>query len=54
MYNPWFSLLYEALESVTASLSITAAITYAAKLSTVSTDSSIQGLLGGLYYGVGT
>jgi hypothetical protein len=41
------------MESVTSSLSFTAAVTYAAKLSTTSTDSSIQGLLGGLYFGVG-
>ena len=53
MYNPWHCLIFEALESVTSSLSFTAAVTYAAKLSTITTDSSIQGLLGGLYYGVG-
>ncbi|XP_034947864.1 uncharacterized protein [Chelonus insularis] len=53
IYNPWHSLIFEALESVTTSLSFTAAVTYAAKLSTTSTDSSIQGLLGSMYYGVG-
>ncbi|XP_066601074.1 uncharacterized protein [Prorops nasuta] len=53
IYNPWLSLIFEALESVTSSLSFTAAVTYAAKLSTTTTDSSIQGLIGGLYYGVG-
>ncbi|XP_014475559.1 PREDICTED: uncharacterized protein LOC106744924 [Dinoponera quadriceps] len=53
IYDPWHTLIFEALESVTASLSFTAAVTYAAKLSTTSTDSSIQGLLGGVYYGVG-
>ncbi|XP_014616480.1 PREDICTED: uncharacterized protein LOC106793789 [Polistes canadensis] len=53
IYNPWFTLIFEALESVTSSLSFTAAVTYAAKLSTTTTDTSIQGLLGGLYYGVG-
>jgi hypothetical protein len=41
------------MESVTSSLSFTAAVTYAAKLSTTTTDSSVQGLLGGLYFGVG-
>ncbi|XP_072758531.1 uncharacterized protein [Anoplolepis gracilipes] len=51
IYNPWLTLIFEALESVTVSLSFTAAVTYAAKLSTISTDSSIQGLLGGVYYG---
>lgn len=54
IYDPWLTLIFEALESVTTSLSFTAAVTYAAKLSTTSTDSSIQGLLGGVYYGVGT
>lgn len=53
IYNPWLILIFEALESITSSLSFTAAVTYAAKLSTISTDSSIQGLLGGVYYGVG-
>ncbi|XP_020290838.1 major facilitator superfamily domain-containing protein 6 [Pseudomyrmex gracilis] len=53
VYNAWLMLIFEALESVTSSLSFTAAVTYAAKLSTTSTDSSIQGLLGGVYYGVG-
>ncbi|XP_016840927.1 major facilitator superfamily domain-containing protein 6 isoform X1 [Nasonia vitripennis] len=53
IYNPWLCLIFEALESVTSSLAFTAAVTYAAKLSTTTTDSSIQGLLGGLYYGVG-
>lgn len=53
IYNPWYCLIFEAMESVTTSLSFTAAVTYAAKLSTTTTDSSIQGLLGGLYFGVG-
>lgn len=53
IYNPWMCLIFEAMESVTSSLSFTAAVTYAAKLSTMTTDSSIQGLLGGLYFGVG-
>ncbi|CAK1540106.1 unnamed protein product [Leptosia nina] len=53
IYNPWLSLIFEAMESVTLSLSFTAAVTYAALLSSTTTDSSVQGLLGGLYYGVG-
>jgi hypothetical protein len=53
IYNPWQCLIFEAMESVTSSLSFTAAVTYAAKLSTTTTDTSIQGLLGGLYFGVG-
>lgn len=51
--NPWLCLIFEAMESITFGLSFTAAVTYAAKLSTVTTDTSIQGMLGGLYYGVG-
>lgn len=53
IYNPWMCLIFEAMESVTSSLSFTAAVTYAAKLSTMTTDSSVQGLLGGIYFGVG-
>ncbi|XP_072940582.1 uncharacterized protein [Epargyreus clarus] len=53
IYNPWLCLVFEALESVTSSLSFTAAVTYAARLSSTTTDTSVQGLLGGLYYGVG-
>lgn len=53
IYNPWLCLIFEAMESITFSLSFTAAVTYAARLSTVTTDTSIQGMLGGLYYGVG-
>ncbi|XP_012220725.2 uncharacterized protein [Linepithema humile] len=53
VYNVWLILIFEALESVSTSLSFTAAVTYAAKLSSISTDSSIQGLLGGVNYGVG-
>ncbi|XP_066158207.1 uncharacterized protein [Euwallacea fornicatus] len=53
IYNPWLCLIFEAMESITFGLSFTAAVTYAAKLSTVTTDTSIQGMLGGIYYGVG-
>ncbi|KAK5639361.1 hypothetical protein RI129_011853 [Pyrocoelia pectoralis] len=53
IYNPWLCLIFEAMESITSSLTVTAVVTYGAKLSTVTTDSSIQGLLGGLYFGVG-
>jgi MFS family permease len=53
IYNPWLCLIFEAMESVTFGLSFTAAVTYAARLSTVTTDTTIQGLLGGLYFAVG-
>jgi hypothetical protein len=41
------------MEGVTSSVSFTAAVTYAAKLSTTTTDTSVQGLFGGLYFGAG-
>ncbi|XP_065202494.1 major facilitator superfamily domain-containing protein 6-A-like isoform X2 [Planococcus citri] len=50
---PWQCLIFEAMESITSSLAYTAAVTYAAKMSTTQTDSSVQGILGGLYFGVG-
>lgn len=53
IYNPWYSLIFEAMECFTHSLCFTAAITYAAKLSSPTTDSTIQGIFGGLFYGVG-
>ncbi|XP_043461287.1 uncharacterized protein LOC122497923 [Leptopilina heterotoma] len=53
IYNPWLSMVFEAFESVTTGLVVTAAVTYAAKLSTTATDSTVQGLLVGIYYGVG-
>uniref|UniRef100_A0AAR5PVE4 Major facilitator superfamily (MFS) profile domain-containing protein n=1 Tax=Dendroctonus ponderosae TaxID=77166 RepID=A0AAR5PVE4_DENPD len=53
IYDPWLCLIFEAMESITFGLSFTAAVTYAARLSTVTTDTSIQGMLGGIYYGVG-
>ncbi|KOB73564.1 putative transporter [Operophtera brumata] len=54
IYNPWLCLIFEALESVTSSLAFTAAVTYAARLSSTTTDTSVQGLLGGIYFGVVT
>lgn len=53
IYNPWLCLIFEAMEAVTFGLSFTAAVTYTAKLSTMTTDTTIQGLLGGIYYAVG-
>ncbi|XP_059482974.1 major facilitator superfamily domain-containing protein 6-like [Neocloeon triangulifer] len=53
LYQPWICLLFEAMEGVTSSLTFTAVVTYTARLSNSSTDSSIQGLIGGIYYGVG-
>ncbi|KAL7301823.1 hypothetical protein TKK_0005430 [Trichogramma kaykai] len=53
IYNPWYSLIFEVFESVTVSVSFTAAVVYIALLSTASTESSVQGILGALYFGIG-
>ena len=53
LYNPWLCLVFEAMEGVTSALPFTAAVTYAAELSISETDNSVQGLLGGLYFGAG-
>jgi len=53
LYNPWLCLDFEAMEGVKSALTFTAADTYAAKLSNINTDTSVQGLLGGLYFGSG-
>lgn len=54
IYNPWLCLPFEALESITASLAITAAATYAVALSTLQTIATVQGIMGALYFGIGT
>ncbi|XP_065345528.1 uncharacterized protein LOC135943061 [Cloeon dipterum] len=53
LYDPWICLLFNAMEGVTSALTFTAVVTYAAGLSNSSVDSSIQGLVGGTYHGVG-
>lgn len=44
---------FEALECFTVSLTSAAAVSYAADLATPSTLATLQGLLGGIYHGVG-
>ncbi|XP_047496923.1 major facilitator superfamily domain-containing protein 6-like isoform X1 [Penaeus chinensis] len=51
--NPWWSLPFEMLECFTVSLMSTAAVTYTADLSTPATIASLQGMYGGIHYGVG-
>jgi hypothetical protein len=46
-------LIYEALEAITTSLMMTSAVAYSAQLSTPSTLATIQGMVGGTYYGIG-
>lgn len=51
--NPWMAMPFEALEAFTNSLKNVVLISYAGTLSSPSTTASMQGLLGGTYYGVG-
>lgn len=51
--NPWWSMPFEALECFTVSLMSAAAVSYAADLATPSTLATLQGMYGGIYYGVG-
>lgn len=44
---------FEALECFTVSLMSAAAVSYAAELATPSTLATLQGMYGGLHYGVG-
>ncbi|KAK8392898.1 hypothetical protein O3P69_013132 [Scylla paramamosain] len=51
--NPWWCMPFEALECFTVSLMSAAAVSYAADLATPATLATLQGVYGGLYYGVG-
>ena len=51
LYNLWLCLVFEAMEDVTSALTFTAAVNYAAKLFIITTDTNMQGLLDGLYFG---
>ena len=51
--NPYWALPFEALECFTNALLLTAFLTYATKLSTLSTIVSVQGLMAGLHFGLG-
>ena len=44
---------FEALECFTVALLVTAAVTYAAEVSSSTTTATVQGLMGGLHHGVG-
>ncbi|XP_045110373.1 major facilitator superfamily domain-containing protein 6-like [Portunus trituberculatus] len=51
--NPWWCMPFEALECFTVSLMSAAAVSYAADLATPATLTTLQGLYGGIYHGVG-
>jgi hypothetical protein len=53
LYNPWLCLVFEEIEGVRSALSWRAAVVFAAKLSTKNFYTSVQGLLGGIYFGAG-
>ena len=49
----WQCLFFEMMEAVSPSLVTIALVTYAAKLSSTRTDTTVQGLIGGLHHGLG-
>ena len=51
--NPYECLIFEAFESVTTALMTVSATTYSAQLGTIQTLGTIQGIVGGSYYGMG-
>ena len=51
--SPWYAMIFEAMEGFTTSLMTVTFISYASVLSTPGTVVTLQGMLGGLYYGVG-
>ncbi|XP_068213541.1 LOW QUALITY PROTEIN: major facilitator superfamily domain-containing protein 6-A-like [Palaemon carinicauda] len=51
--SPWWCMPFESLECFTVSLLGAAAVSYAAELSTPATLATLQGVYGGLHYGVG-
>ncbi|XP_042865012.1 major facilitator superfamily domain-containing protein 6-like [Penaeus japonicus] len=51
--NPWWCMPFEVLECFTVSLMGAAAVSYASELATPSTLATLQGLYGGIHYGVG-
>lgn len=51
--DPYMCLIYEAMEAITTSLMTTSAVAYSAQLGTTTTLATIQGIIGGAYYGVG-
>ena len=52
--DPYMSLLYEVLESITTALMFTSMMSYAAELSPIhSTVTTVQGLIGAIYWGMG-
>ena len=53
MHNPHLCLLFESLDAISWNFARTSHVAYANQLGTTSTVASIQGLLGGLTFGLG-
>ena len=51
--KPYECLIFAAFESVTTALMTVSAMTYSAQLGTIQTLGTIQGIVGGSYYGMG-
>ena len=51
--DPTYIFPFEALEGLTMALMMTSAVTYVAKISSSATISSVMGLMGALFFGVG-
>jgi len=51
--DPTYVFPFEALEGLTMALMMTSAVTYVAKISSTNTISSVMGLMGALFFGIG-
>ena len=51
--NPYMCLVYEVMESITSALMMTSMTAYAAQLSSTTTLTTVQGVFGAAYFGIG-
>lgn len=51
--NPYMCLVYEVMESITSALMMTSMTSYAAQLSSTTTLTTVQGVFGAAYFGIG-
>ena len=50
---PYMCLVYEVMESITSALMLTSMLAYAAQLSSTTTLTTVQGVFGAAYFGLG-
>lgn len=50
---PYMCLVYEVMESITSTIMLTSMLAYAAQLSSTTTLTTVQGLFGAAYWGLG-